>query len=438
MRPYAALVLFSYPLHPPGRPERTEARIAHWPAIRCPVLLLSGESDPFARIELLRAAVPTLPERRTGHVSAARAHPQAGARRRPRSGRALRGALVGGLDRASILCPPQAPAHPNAHRHRTNNGGRTAQPAPVMGLRSSRHQADVRRASPRRSGRKEQGLRVRTGRRSAVVVAVMSAVLILGLAGVSVSAAKSPPGLKAFMAAVGQVESGGRYTARNPNSGAYGKYQIMPSNWPSWAGRYLGNSSARQTPGQPGEGRGREVHVAVQVARQLATRRLLVADRIQAHVRLVSYATRYVNRVMKLHKKYGGGTAAASTGVSLEALQRRLEPDRLQRLVADRRALAATPATRSATRPRPAPRDDQVHRAPASPCMARSVRRAARPRSTSTATTSRPSTCAAARSTPGPRCSRCWHGPGSHTLVIEVVGTKGRPMVAIDEFRVRP
>jgi predicted alpha/beta-hydrolase family hydrolase len=57
---YAALVLFSYPLHPPGSPDRTADRIAHWPAIRCPVLLLSGEADPFARIELLRAAVPLL------------------------------------------------------------------------------------------------------------------------------------------------------------------------------------------------------------------------------------------------------------------------------------------------------------------------------------------------------------------------------------------
>lgn len=57
---FAGLVLFSYPLHPPGSPERTDARIAHWPAIRCPVLLLSGESDPFARIDLLRAAVPRL------------------------------------------------------------------------------------------------------------------------------------------------------------------------------------------------------------------------------------------------------------------------------------------------------------------------------------------------------------------------------------------
>jgi len=56
----AALVLFSYPLHPPGGPDRAPARVAHWPAIRCPVLLLSGESDPFARIELLRAFVPLL------------------------------------------------------------------------------------------------------------------------------------------------------------------------------------------------------------------------------------------------------------------------------------------------------------------------------------------------------------------------------------------
>ena len=59
--PYAALVLFSYPLHPPGRPDRAEARTAHWPSIRCPVLLLSGESDPFARIALLRDAVGRLP-----------------------------------------------------------------------------------------------------------------------------------------------------------------------------------------------------------------------------------------------------------------------------------------------------------------------------------------------------------------------------------------
>ena len=57
---YAGLVLFSYPLHPPGSPDRADERTSHWPAIRCPVLLLSGERDPFARLELLRARVPLL------------------------------------------------------------------------------------------------------------------------------------------------------------------------------------------------------------------------------------------------------------------------------------------------------------------------------------------------------------------------------------------
>jgi len=59
-RTYGGLVCFSYPLHPPGAQERTESRIAHWSAIACPVLLLSGEADPFARIELLRRNVGRL------------------------------------------------------------------------------------------------------------------------------------------------------------------------------------------------------------------------------------------------------------------------------------------------------------------------------------------------------------------------------------------
>ncbi len=50
------LVLLSYPLHRPGSPDR-EVRTVHWTDLRCPVLFLSGESDPFARIDLLRAVV---------------------------------------------------------------------------------------------------------------------------------------------------------------------------------------------------------------------------------------------------------------------------------------------------------------------------------------------------------------------------------------------
>ena len=59
-RAYKGLILLSYPLHRPGHPE--DLRIEHWPRIRCPVLLLSGESDPFARVDLLREAVGRLPQ----------------------------------------------------------------------------------------------------------------------------------------------------------------------------------------------------------------------------------------------------------------------------------------------------------------------------------------------------------------------------------------
>ena len=59
--PPRGLVLLSYPLHRPGQPEWA-TRIPHWPKITCPVLLLSGESDPFARIELLRLAIDRLPD----------------------------------------------------------------------------------------------------------------------------------------------------------------------------------------------------------------------------------------------------------------------------------------------------------------------------------------------------------------------------------------
>ncbi len=55
------LLLLSYPLHPPGKPERWRERTAHWPRIHCPVLLISGDRDQFARIDLLQGAVNQLP-----------------------------------------------------------------------------------------------------------------------------------------------------------------------------------------------------------------------------------------------------------------------------------------------------------------------------------------------------------------------------------------
>lgn len=53
-----ALILLSYPLHRPGHPDAL--RTGHWKDIRCPVLILSGEGDPFARLALLHREVRKL------------------------------------------------------------------------------------------------------------------------------------------------------------------------------------------------------------------------------------------------------------------------------------------------------------------------------------------------------------------------------------------
>jgi predicted alpha/beta-hydrolase family hydrolase len=47
----SALVLVSYPLHPPGRPDRL--RTEHFPEVRVPCLFVSGRRDAFATPEEL-------------------------------------------------------------------------------------------------------------------------------------------------------------------------------------------------------------------------------------------------------------------------------------------------------------------------------------------------------------------------------------------------
>jgi predicted alpha/beta-hydrolase family hydrolase len=57
--PALALVLVSYPLHPPGRPERL--RTAHFPHLTVPCLFVSGTRDAFgtpAEIEAATSAIP--------------------------------------------------------------------------------------------------------------------------------------------------------------------------------------------------------------------------------------------------------------------------------------------------------------------------------------------------------------------------------------------
>jgi predicted alpha/beta-hydrolase family hydrolase len=53
--PAAAMLLLSYPLHPPGKPE--QPRTGHFPRLRLPTVFVHGTRDPFGTIEELRAAV---------------------------------------------------------------------------------------------------------------------------------------------------------------------------------------------------------------------------------------------------------------------------------------------------------------------------------------------------------------------------------------------
>lgn len=55
----AALLLLSYPLHPPNKPK--ELRTAHFSSLRTSALFVHGDGDPFGSPEELRAALAMIP-----------------------------------------------------------------------------------------------------------------------------------------------------------------------------------------------------------------------------------------------------------------------------------------------------------------------------------------------------------------------------------------
>jgi predicted alpha/beta-hydrolase family hydrolase len=55
----AALVLVSYPLHPPGKPDRL--RTEHFPSLDLPCLFVSGRRDAFASPEELERETEAIP-----------------------------------------------------------------------------------------------------------------------------------------------------------------------------------------------------------------------------------------------------------------------------------------------------------------------------------------------------------------------------------------
>jgi len=56
-----ALLLLSYPLHPPAKPE--QKRTGYFPDLRVPALFVHGAKDPFGTPEELRVAIAAIPAR---------------------------------------------------------------------------------------------------------------------------------------------------------------------------------------------------------------------------------------------------------------------------------------------------------------------------------------------------------------------------------------
>jgi predicted alpha/beta-hydrolase family hydrolase len=53
------LLIFSYPLHPPGK--QSQLRTEHFPSLRTPTLFVHGSEDPFATENEIRAALKLIP-----------------------------------------------------------------------------------------------------------------------------------------------------------------------------------------------------------------------------------------------------------------------------------------------------------------------------------------------------------------------------------------
>jgi hypothetical protein len=250
----------------------------------------------------------------------------------------------------------------------------------------------------------------------------------------------APRGIDRFLRALASVESGGRYTARNPVSGAYGKYQILPSMWRAWARLYLGNANAAPTPrNQEHVARAKvsALHRWLRSWRQVAYWWLTGRD--GRHTTWSTTARFFVTKVMaryaRLRPPTGGSSASSPTW----------------RTVADgSRAIAYAGRWRTARHG--AYQGGKAHYATAAGATAtfaftgRAIRwqgpvgptrgkaRISLDGNVVATIDLRARSFRARKSV----WSMSWPGAGAHTVVVEVLGTRGRPYVAIDAFHVRP
>ena|GEM_PF-3310563 len=121
-----------------------------------------------------------------------------------------------------------------------------------------------------------------------------------------------------FMWAMAGQESGWDYYARNSSSGAFGKYQIMPFNWPVWAARYLGDKRADQTPYNQEKvtyGKLRDLYGWLGSWKRVAYW-WLTGSSEKNEKRWSSYAKGYVSNIMKLRRRAPAGGAAGPARTS--------------------------------------------------------------------------------------------------------------------------
>jgi hypothetical protein len=275
---------------------------------------------------------------------------------------------------------------------------------------------------------------VLSGRLKAVLVASLATIILVGILAPTTTLASDPPGLARFMYALGQVESGGDYYAKNPSSGAYGKYQIMPSSWRAWAERYLGDANAKQTPANQeivATAKVKALYKGLQSWRRVAYWWLTGSSATSGWS---AYATRYVDRVMAYYNK----STATSLGKAVT----------LRRYSEKSAAIMYTGTWKLAGHP--GYTGDQAKYATAAGAAARF-----------TFTGSRVIWYGPVGPTRGKAkigidgvyvktidlyrsgftahkalFSKSWKTAGKHSIVIQVVGTPGRPYVAIDGFGV--
>jgi hypothetical protein len=278
------------------------------------------------------------------------------------------------------------------------------------------------------------------GRRRAAILAAMTAILVASLIGPGAASAAAPPNLAAFKYALGQVESGGNYYARNPYSGAYGKYQIMPSNWPGWAETYLGNRYAKQTPDNQekvASGKLTSLYRSLDSWRRVAYWWLTGS---KATTGWSTYASSYVAKVMKLYEAAKSDTQAAPTPTDPPATRYGERSERIE-YAGDWDTATHVGYTGDAVRFTGQAGATASFSFAGSKVTWYGPTGPTRGKAIISIDGRYVKTVDLYSSSFDPREAlfrKSWTRSGRHTLTIEVHGTKGRPLVAIDEFLVVP